>query len=249
MIKKYGLYVVLFLVILGGGSYYVYEKYQEQPPAAKELYVNVPSKLEVLPGRLRKIEVDTNAKNLLWINPDESKVDLLHLDSSKNVVFNAADPGVYKLILVGCDLKGNLVKAECVITVTGPQPPPVPPVPPIPPVPPVPPQPTTELFKDMKKAAEQDNDKDKVRDLAKLYASFSPIVDDQKYKTLGDLYDALRISGKEVLGNSLPTLRKVLKDDFSKTLPTDAELVLSSVVREQIKAKFKLVSQYASTIQ
>ncbi len=98
-----------------------------KPPADDEAYVRLPATLACEVGDLTSITADTNCKALSWKLVPRRGASLIAFKSEPLAVFSAKTPGEYIVICIGADKATPF--AECVITVTGPQPPPVPPGP------------------------------------------------------------------------------------------------------------------------
>lgn len=206
--------------------------------ATDPLYVKTPAKIEVDPGRIQEINIDTNAKKVIWLLTDK-KADLIRLSDTKGI-FSSLTPGdyiIYLFIAQGDEPKGPYTIKVTVsgLVPPGPNPGPLP----------VPPVPADEFTKALKDAYSADAGVDKLKFKDLLSKVFKDAIDnvlaDKEIDTIGKVFTVIAMNGRDVLADNLTPLRQVISRELQKNVPTDTNKKVDDEVKALLKTQFQKV--------
>lgn len=209
----------------------------QEPP--KEIDVKIPTELKTKPGRLLRIKAETQQKIVKWFIYSE-EADLIPFESSKEAIFSSPTPGKYRVVVYTA--AGDIPSDPkiCVVTVEGENP--------DPPSPPGPgPLPTDPLVKKLTDAYKADTLVDKDKKLAALIAIYKNAnalaINDRNILTVGQLYETLRKTALEVIGNDLDSIRQIIKVELDGKLPKGVNDPLDERNRMLCSVEFKRIEE------
>jgi len=168
------------------------------------------------------------------------------LVDKKTTVVVASKEGRYRLLAYTCLNNVPSQPAFTTIIVGNPAPNPNPPVP-VPPNPdPNPPvvDPLFDAVKGIYGGLQESDKAESVRRLKQAYELGVIESDNTSYKTLGDLYQAVRSASVQSLkGDKILPVREVLADELDKVLGTDPNAQLTPELRKKCKDTFARVTK------
>lgn len=198
----------------------------------------LPEKVELQPGRLGWVAVQTaSTETIHWVNPNPA-LDLIPVENGRKAILSSPKAGVYRVFAYTTLGAKATPPVETVIVVgKAPEPGPEPG-----PGPEPTPTPDDPLYKPLQAAYGKDTG-DKVAGKAKLVRLYRAAASTnlEKYETAGELFTALKDMGSSVglaAGEVIET-RKAIGKELSEVLPAEAESSLTQDHRANAISIFK----------
>jgi hypothetical protein len=185
--------------------------------------VQLPPTLQAKPGRLVQIAAKSEQKLVKWFLIGQD-ADLIVMESSKSAIFSASNAGEYRVLAWTASSDVPSDAAVCVIRV-GESPAPAPPAPE---------DPLQSALQAIYGGIQDPQKNEQRQTLAKVYRQAAEAAGDPKWRTAGELYNAIRgISVKALPDDALRPIRDRLGDEVATILPTDAAAPLTDEIRKK----------------
>lgn len=197
--------------------------------------VSLPAEVKAKPGRLVRLEAQTDGKLVRWAMASED-ADLIPFPDGRVAIFSAERPGRY--LVLAWTAAGDVPSeaARCVVVVGEPAPPPGPPQPPAPADP---------LAEALQSAYVRENPADR-GSLAGMLASVyrSGAADAASAPTWGALFDGMahKAAGLGVNGRLMAVQTAVREELARLALPTDRDATLDAAGRALASQAFTRVA-------
>ncbi len=191
---------------------------------AAEPVVRLPAEVKAKPGRLIRLQAETEGKIVRWYVNDPDNADLIPITSEKSVIFCAPLPGVFRVFCYTAIADVPSEPAVCIVTVGEV-------------VPPIPPPPEDSLVQGLRSVYTIEADSAKttrVQLLAALYRQASQsTVNDSSVVTWADLLSVMQKARKNLMpDDAIPGIRRALEMELNKTFPT-----VSTAIDRNLAAK------------
>lgn len=208
-------------------------------PAAPPDVKTPQSGVNVAVGRATQLRVETDGVNVMWIGPDDAKVDLFPFPDGKSAVFATATPGSYTIWVVAASDKGEMTKAKMLVNVTG--------GPIIPPGPgpgpgPNPPQPDDALTAAVKAAYALEADLNKIVLVQQLASSYQAGLDAvNAATTYNDVFLAAAKKAEQLslTSDKLVKLRTLFQAELKRVVPAKTDTPLDAAGKTKLKDTFE----------
>lgn len=202
-----------------------------------EPYIKIADKVQAKPGRLVKLTVQTNGKIVKWFSASDEN-DLVVSDSGLWAIFCATNPGDYR-IFVYTSVNDIPTDPElCLVTVSGAQPPPVPPTPI---------NPASAFESKLKSIIDLNQNpkkNDSIKSLAGVYAKLAVASQDEKYKTIKELYEyGIKISLSSLAPEEIPDVRDFIGEYLNALAPTSTEKMINKNDRDLFSSEFRMIAE------
>lgn len=202
--------------------------------------VKLPTEVKGDPNTFIIIKSETDCKELRWLVLDSglSMMPPELLKDSRTAVVIAGRPGRYRVLAYGA-LKDTASEPAVCVVVLGE-------VPPVPPVPPKP-DPDDPLLGVLSAAYHADVSDRKAEDIKQLAAIYRQAAKDTvrrpEITTLAMIQSTMKKAITGLIEERLGGVRQSIGAELRKTLPTEAEAILDTVLRDKVAKEFDRIGR------
>ncbi|HVK08847.1 MAG TPA: hypothetical protein VM597_08740 [Gemmataceae bacterium] len=191
--------------------------------------VTLPVEVSAQPGRLVRLQAQTDGKLVRWALASDD-ADLVPFPDGKVALFSSPKPGRYLVLAWTAAADVPSEAARCVVVVGGPPPP----------------GPADPLAADLRRLFDADATKDRETHLAQLAAVYREVVtfaDHPDVRTAAELAGRIRAAANSLLpADALVPLRKRVAEEIARHLPADGDRELTPATRKTAAELFDRVA-------